>query len=730
MFTVIIAEKKHFEAIEQNSLYFKPFLDRLNDEFAFCEWFPEGETLYDCVPDLIRTVRRHRTWRAVILKDDSLALLQNPFDAIKHQRIVECEEQYQLTNPFDSSDHIEDGVSVEAESDEDSSEMFSMLEAWKKDCNIRIKNMLLEKEEIFRDAIGLPFQRLVTCLCYIPEDMPIKNNTQRADITDYVTEQLDSWNFEKYLTELDRYYHLEQTRVKNELRRECIEAMLPDDHASRRKGSMGIALPSEVLCFAERTTETGFFDAQVYWENHTDSEYSDFVGRNMYFDKMRFVASDILPKTHQDFRYDNIRFLYNFLLFSLNDAPNGTLLPRKLYCLESENNEKALTVIATTYVNKLTNSIDLVNAEIEKIKRDVPSELSDTDAEKLFCAKVIVPVLPDETASNEELFADQNDYGYFSDSFGNEAVTWRSQHRKTNESVEKLVKQPRRALKKAVDKLDRECEIDCNMIRAMNSFQMDDVRDYTESEKDKMVSMEITNIFDLSQYKEDLNEEEKKVKAVIDRRMKKKTTLTLGCVCVCLLLLTFLPLILSNKTNPNTMSTAFLLGGVAVGLLAIVLGITVILLRLPLKKALNDYNQKAKEISDDVRAAMNKYSDYLSCVCNVRRGYRVIDFSANHIDKYDREIRTRMKHLTDMEKMRAMVLDKYGDFVDEDIKCDELSCASYEYDFGREKAEYCYYPPYLPDDNIYIDYLVPGNKISLSSDFVSRITLRMEEIYD
>lgn len=729
MYTVIIAEKKHFEAIEQNKLYLKPFLDRLNKDFAFCEWVPDGKTFYECVPDLVRTVGRHKTWRAVILKENSLTLAQNPYDAISYQRIAECEERNKIVNPFADADDTNNVSSA------DSAEMTdeftpAMFEEWKEECRAHIQNMLSEKEEIFRDALKIPFQRLVTCLCFLPNEFLGKNITKKYDIGDYVDKKLDSMNFVKYITELEHYYHLEQDHLKNKLRTDCIEEMLPGDRASRRKGSMGIVLPSEVICFAERTTETGFFDAQVYWENHTGVEYSEFVGRNMYFDKMRFILSDILPSTHQDYRYDHIRFLYNFLLVATTDIPSGAVLPRRLYCLESENNEKSLKTIATEYIGKLNSSINLVDSQIEKISREIPKELSDSDAEKLFCGNVIVPVSFDEDYSEDELFAEQEAYGYYSDSFGDDATTWYAQRKKTANAVEKLVKQPRRALKKSVETLDRVCEVDYNMIRAMNSFQMGDVCEHTDDEKDRMVSMEMKNIFDTSRYHKELDEESKKVTKIMSRRMKKKTNFILLWTCILLYAATFVPLLFTNRASFDTISTALFFGLICAVVLAAVLIITIFILRLPLKNALNNFNQKAKEVANDVRDAMRKYSDCLSCISNIRRGYKVLNFTSNNIDRYDRDIRTRKKHKMDMEKLRAFVYDNYGDFIDEDIECDELAILPYEYDFGNDRVEYNYYPPYLPDDGYVIDYLSAGNKVELSSDFVTKITLRMEEIYD
>lgn len=734
MFTVIIAEKKHFEAIEHNSLYFKPFLDRSPEEIVFCEWIPGGTTLYECVPDLISAVGRHKEWRAVILNEDSRTLSRNPYDVIDFHRIHECEEKYRLINPYEAED--EDGIFAIPSSEEDSDEERvvtpEQFEAWKDECNKNCDALLDAKKEIFREALSLPLQRLATCLCYVREEPGQSSRSHRmTDIEDYVSEQLNPTSFENYLEDLTHQLHLREEQLKNELRKECIEAMLPADAPARRLGSMGIVLPTEVLCFAERTTETSFFDPQIYWENHNVFEYSAFVIRNMYFDKMQFMVSDILPKTHLNYRYDRIRFLYNLLIVATNEIPTGVIAPRRLYCIESENNEKTLKNIASAYVQKLDNTIEVVDGQIEKIKKEIPGELTDDQAEKLFCAKVNVPVSFSSDFSEDDIYSNEKEFGYFTDDpHANEAITWHDQYSRSNDALEKLVKQPRRSLKKAVDHMDGECEVDYNLIRALNSFQMDDVLEYTESAEDEMISSKIINIFDLSSFRKELETENKKVKNVIGKRMKKKTVLILSVICLALLFCSFLPFLLSNRGNAATFSTALVMSALALGVLLVVMIITVILLRLPLKKALRRYNGVASDIVEKVKDAMDRYSKYLSAICNIRRGYRVMNFSANNIDKYDRNIRTRQKHKIDIEKKRAIVIDAYGDFIDSDAEPDDTATKPYEFNFGDEKAEYRYDPPYLPEDCVTIEYLETGNKITLTSDFVTRISVRMEEIYD
>ena len=68
MFTVLIAEKEHIDAIQQeNKLFFEPFLE--SKELAFCYWNPSGQSLHDSVPGLFDAVGRHKDWRAVIINN-------------------------------------------------------------------------------------------------------------------------------------------------------------------------------------------------------------------------------------------------------------------------------------------------------------------------------------------------------------------------------------------------------------------------------------------------------------------------------------------------------------------------------------------------------------------------------------------------------------------------------------------------------------------------------------
>lgn len=732
MFTVIIAEKKHFDAIQKNKLYFKPFLDKCPEEFVFCEWHPEGQTLYEAVPELVTAVGRHKSWRAVIVNSGRSDTRRNPYDDVSASEYAAAEEEFRMGGILGSADESTPEGSDAGESsggrfDFDEEKGF---EEWKTECAGKAYGLILAKEALCRKALGFPLQRLCSCLCFrkeengSPADSPEDPNVQDGRIA--VKGNYDSEDAAEFMTELLHKAHLAEESMKNRLRTECIDGMLPGDGVTRRLGSMGIVLPEQVVCLAERTTESGFFCPADGWETHTDFEYSAFVTRNMYYDKMRFLVFDILPETHKDYRYDKIRFLYDLLLLSLNEIPGGALLPRKLYCLESENDERPLRNLVTSYIRKLDATIAKVDSQIEAIKSDIPSELSDKDAESMFAGNVVIPVSMSRDFDENELLSTAPPPGLSADCPQDEYSEWHKSDKKSDDALDRLVKQPRRAVKKAVDRVRLDSEVDCSSIRVLDEFQMDDVRDHTEESENAMATLHVPDIFNIARYHKLLDKESEDVKKVLRTRMKKKTTVILGAVCALLFVLCMLPLLTAN--GGVYLLTALELIATAAVMLLVSMGITLFCLRIPVKKAVSSFNETALVILAEVKGAMTLFSEYLSLVCRVRRGYRVLNFSENNLDIYDVSINTRKKHKIDMEKMRAAIVDGYGDFIDAFAPARDI--LPYDYDFGKSSTEYSYEPPYLADDAVTVEYLEKGNTVRVPSGFVKCVSLRMEEIYD
>ncbi len=696
MFTVLIAEKEHIDAIQQkNDLFFEPFLE--NKELAFCYWNPAGQNLRDSVPGLLDAVGRRKDWRAVIINNCTVKASKN-------------------RNPFDVVDRSALDALIPPERQPKEKES---LENWEKSWRVYYDKLQTGKKAIYQSALEHPFQKLATWLCFRQEDYVHHDVKEKQDVQDWAMEKIgrDDLKPSVKLELLERDQYKWELRTKEKIRRDFIG-----------DGYLNIAYPAEVHCISPRAAENNYFDPEAYWTIHQDSEYSSFADRNMYFDRMRFMVFDMLAQSHCNFRTDYIRFLASVLIFASNPIPGSAMQARHLYRLDAETDDAPLCTIVTSYDRKLAATYDVIENEMEKIRGEIPGELTDKAAEALFCTPKDVAVLLDESCDPDKVIAEK-DYGLFFDRPENEFHKWNRDYRTSEKALAYIAKQQSRSVRKSVNQLNTSCEITDVNISRLTPLQVDDIREYTDAAENEMVASIPPDLTDVSQYKERLGKESEKVRETISRRMTRKTVIILSAICLGLFLICFFPFLFSNTGTVQTVTTAVVLSASMCGLLAIILLIALFVLRSSVQNAVRAYNNAAREIINDIQQSMKRFSKYLSASCNVRRGHAVQNYAEKNVDEYARSLRIRKKHQEDIRKRRAQLLEGYRDYFGDRSCCDETMCRPYDYDFDQT-TEYKYPAPFLAGDCRQIEFISNGNFVTVPSSYVKRILVRMEGIYE
>ena len=693
MFTVLIAEKEHIDAIRQeNKLFFEPFLE--NKELAFCEWNPAGQDINAAVPGLIEAVGRQKKWRAVIVNNvsEETVKTRNPFD------VVDCKGLEALAEP-----------SVLPEED---------LEAWESQWNDYYEALAKEKEVVYKNALEHPLQKLATWICFRPEDYVLNEVQEKQDVHDWAMEMIgrDEAKPSNKLELIERTYSKRELRLKETTRRAFVAGKL-----------LNIAYPAEVICISARTAENDFFDPDNFWNVPSDSSYSTFADRNLFFDKMRFIVMDLLPRTHRDFRTDYIRFLAGILILASNPVPGSAMQARRLYHLEAETDDTPLCTLVTSYDRKLAATSEVIDNEMDRIRSEIPGELTDKAAEALFCTPKDVPVLLDESCDFEKVYAEK-DYGLFFDSPTDEFHKWNKDYRNSEKAISYIVRQQSRSLVKSVSQTHMSSEISDVDVSRLTPLQVEDIREYTDSAENAMVASIPPDLSDMSAYRKRMDDASAEVKKVIAQRMTKKTTLALTAVCLGLYLICFLPFLFSNANTIKNTTTAIILTGVMVALLGVILVACLFFLRSAVVDAVKDYNNTAKDIVDDIHGGMKRFSRYLSASVNVRRGHAVQTYAEKNLDEYTKSLRIRKKHQEDIRRRRAYLAEGYRDYFGDRSFCDETMSRPYDYDFDQ-KTEYTYPAPFLAGDSRQIEFISSGNFVTVPSSYITRILVRMEGIY-
>ena len=698
MFTVLIAEKEHIDAIRQeNKLFFEPFLE--SKELAFCSWNPEGQSLQDAVPGLYDAVGRTKNWRAVIINNctPETSKQRNPFDVVEYSALRELAEP---NRQIQQSDNPAEWIS-----------------SWETYFN----TLSLTKEAIYKKALEFPLQKLSTWLCFKPEDYIHNEVHAKLDVQDWALEEILKEDENK--KNVGRLELLERDHYKNEAR---LKEILRRDFVSETY--LNVSYPSEVYCISTRSAENNYFDPNAFWLVHQDNEYSSFADRNMYFDKMRFLVFDILSSSHRDFRSDYIRFLATVLIFISNPVPGGAMQARRLYQLEVDSSDDPLCTIVTSYDKKLSNTYAVIESEMEQIRGEIPGELTDKTAEALFCTPRDIDVLLDKSCDPEKILAEL-DYGLFYDSPENEFHKWNRDYNESQETLSYIVKQQSRSVRKSVKYADLASEVSDVNISRLTPLQIEDVREYTDNAEDEMVASIPKDLAEFEGYSKRLSEASEDVKKQIARRMTQKTGIILTAICLGLFLLCFFPFLFANHSTPLTVSTAIALCASTIGVLAVIMFVSLFFLRSSVVNAVRGFNDVAHEITNEIHASLKGFSKYLSAFCNVRRGYSVQNYAKQNLDVYTKSIRIRKRHQEDIRKMRAHLKEKYSDYIAGQSFCDEAMSRPYDYDFDETK-EHSYPAPFLAGDRRQIEFISAGNHVSVPSSFITKISVKMEEIYE
>ena len=696
LFTVLIAEKEHIDAIRQeNKLFFEPFLE--NKELAFCYWNPEGQNLEDSVPGLHDVVGRRKEWRAVIISNSTPETLKmrNPFDIVDQGALPSLTEPHSQPELQESWDEWE--------------------QTWVK----YYADAAEEKERMYKRALELPLQKLSTWLCFRPENYILNEVRETQDLQEWALGMVNGEEVKPSvrLEVLERkQYKLEQ-RMKECIRREFAGGQY-----------LNVAYPAEVHCIAIRTAENNFFDPDTYWTVRPESAYSKFVDRNMYFDKMRFMVFDLLPRTHRDFRTDRIRFMASVLIFATNPVPGSAMKARRLYQLETETDDTPLCTMVTSYDRKLEATAEIIKNEMDKIRSEIPGKLTDKDAEELFCKSTDVAVVLDESCKPDKVYVEK-DYGLFFDSPENERNKWRRDYSTSEKTLTYIVKQQSRSVRKSVTQMHLASDITDVNVSRLTPLQVEDVRDYTNTAENEMIDSIPPDITDISGYTQRMQDASDNVKKVIAQRMTKKTTLSLMGVCLGLYLACFLPFLFSNTNTSKNTTTAVLLSGILVLVLGVIMFAALFFLRKRVVNAVKAYNNTVHGVMEEIYAALKRFSKYLSASCNVRRGHKVQYYTEKNLDEYTLGLRIRKKHLEDIRKKRAYLAEDYQDYFADRSFCDETMSRPYEYDFDQ-KVEYDYPAPFLAGDRRQIEFISNGNFVAVPSSYVTKILVRMEGIYE
>lgn len=739
MFTVIIAEKNIIDIYTELEVFLSPLASK---NIAFCEWNKNGDSLQDMLPGLYDVVAYQREWKAIIINQDK-SDKKNPFDYVEYREEnnksknqwekikirrntrFDCYDRAinnpltRLTSALCGVQTLSSVISEDEDFDRIISGQMELYEYMLYRCLARedISYFVAHLKKFQRDKVNrfAPEDKVDLLLKYIEEKdiQGVVNIVGKENIIDLID----------MLSDNDPFYSDP----------EYVESII--DNTKKKKifdnitklYSLDVKLPDEVICVAPRTLEKYSFVSTIEQIKFDESNYSRFAEFNLYPEKLKYIVFDMLSETQKQYKAELIRLLCFLLIMAGNTRPSGRIRENRVYRAEVDFDSLAIGRACSKYIGKLKATLSKIAVLQHDLQLDMKATIDDQTSRELFESPIDIPVQIKEELKKKDLYAQYKEIGLSGNCPRSEAVYWDSQYHTIRKLFVRYLREPRRAVKTAVKEyFQKENTIENETALLLNEYQKEDIEYKLLEEEQNMVETITPHLFNTVKYNKMIEEADKELRRGIGQRMTKKKTVSAGLIVLLAYLFGCMPLLFGNFSFSSSKPFLIALAITGSGLLVLFIAgmIYLFVLRRRLIDRFKHFNYVISGICNEIENGLKAFSKYLGHACNVMREFSVLEYTRENQNRKENILK---KHQLDVEGKIKEISEAFSEYVVlSKIHMDADD--AYDYDFHLMK-NYAYEMP-CSETRVDIEFLQPGNYISVPVDYIERVMLIREELYD
>lgn len=738
MLNVIIASQEYIEALNEHRLFLDAYLQNNNTVFCHCDY--SGRTLSEMVPDLEDSVPGNVEWKAIVIAPEARDQL-NPFDYVGYSDIQK--EKYETEAEYVKKRRSARFAAYEKGSNNPLTKLLTALNGpnfskrlmegndYTDICSgkVSVNEYLLKKylssvnltrvvrwlrkpgDSVLERMFGtekyngfievLEKAKVDEIISYVGNDriIDVLSIISSGDLAfsnvDFLESSLENYKKYELLEPLSAHFEFNNTR------------------------------PSEVICVALRT-----YDMESYSLNRVETtsaderKYSDFVEYNLYGGNAKFLVYDIFSKDDKRYGKEFVKFLLAIMTLTKKDIPIGVIEKKYLYKLNIDFDENRFSTFCSSYIGKLAKTRKTLLQRIVDCTQRRREHISRNEAEKIIETDAQIVIENNHEYPEENLKANFDNIGLASDCPRPEKEVWNSQKRRILSEFNKYLRQPRYAIKNAVNGCFRNStELNDERILGFSDAQLEDVEYYLRDQENKMVNTTIPPIFGNTKYSAKLEHASKEIETAVEKRMTKRKTVIVGIVCALATFLGFLPLFYSQLTSGGSLAFSFALMIVTITVMMLI-GLGVLFkFRNTIKRKFQTFNNTMTDICLEVKSGLSVYARYLVNVSNVMRSFKILNYTD---DASKDEIKTLKMHIVDLESKIQETRNIYSDYLN-GMSSDQEEEA-FDYDFSVP-IKYDYLPE-SDDKKHLISFFRTGIMLEIPVDYINAIDAVKEDLYE
>lgn len=375
------------------------------------------------------------------------------------------------------------------------------------------------------------------------------------------------------------------------------------------------------------------------WENHRESDSSEFWKRNHYPSICRFIVYDYSEKGPVQKKADDFNFWISVFLLATNEIDSSVLQAYRLYTVKTHINKDEMT----ESFQVLTDRLLAAKQTIEKaIKRDIENQICEEEPLPDYKLNVTASFkLPDIT----DRAVNTTSFPLLSNDTNGEVSLWEKKVETIEHNYGKAVISSERTLDQVADRMRVSYQMDEAETPALNRYQKEDLSHELNGLYAKIVN--IQSDLPTGTVTSKTSAAIKKVKDALVQRVLKKPAFATLFLTILLILLAMIPSIVfvlqRNGDNYFALGCAFGAQIIVVGLFVL---IYLVIQKNKLNRLVQDYNIKMGNQFDKLIDNSDQYSEYMSSIASHARGSLCLSMSSQKEEQEDETRLLKVRHIS------------------------------------------------------------------------------------
>lgn len=660
MYTVLISAKKTSDNMQEHYPILKNVLESGN--IGLCQWIKQGKTLETALPELYDLISNNKEWRAVVVMFDEP-------DGIMDRTI----NPYDYANPNLAEDRTDDNLPMSSYTLEESNE---------------------------KDLI-----RLTHLLAGVP--LP----TREYELAEYPQQEIDAKPEATVAIPFAKY---------EQKRKEEYEEKIQEYNLWNSEHKMKGIMPTEIILVRTRDV-TNWDDSVIIkqaWEDHNESESSEFWKKNLYPQTTRFLVYDIEKRGMMYEERDALRFWFSIMTLSSDSIDSNVLQPHKLYSLKIKVDNEKLTSVFQKKINRLNLVRQRLLKDLEKKDDRIVGK---DDVPEFFLPLNINFRNVKQDRNGRPLEFKVNCFGGVDTK---ERERWNAYAVDTFSRVNQLIKQADRELEYAALSFRDHCEFSYSEVKVLDRYAEEDLCNDIKDTYAKILDSQKKLPRGTLVYDEEMRIADEKVKQDIFERMStKQAIMTIILALVTMVLMLFPAFWQASSQKEVILLCFFAILCISGGAL-----LTIFLQKRKFEKHVKLFRNYFSLMSSEMDQNAKLYARFLSNIASHVRGSSYLRIMKTKKADAEKAIGIKKGHLGYIDEFKsrlvlwssALRLAIDTDVLDEAEMMIGYSTIDFDmlYSIGSETR------------NHKIPLNQSGLYIKTPFDFVNALVIEREEIYD